>query len=266
MYVDTFSLEVETRAPTGQTNAYLVTGEAAETDDSARETLLIDPATRAETLDTVVAEKGLDHVAVTHAHPDHVGAVAEYARETGATVWARRGRAERFREATGIEPDRTFDDGDAVGPARAFETPGHAPDHTAFETDRGVVCGDLAVASGSVAVAAPEGDVRAYLTSLRRMLARSPPLLLPGHGPTIEQPRETCFRLLAHRRDREQSILATVETGARDLDDVVSGAYDKDLSGVRDLARATVVAHVEKLAHEGRVSWNPDTARVEPTG
>jgi glyoxylase-like metal-dependent hydrolase (beta-lactamase superfamily II) len=264
MYVDTFSLEVETRAPTGQTNAYLVTGDTP--DGNTPETLLIDPATRAETLDTVVAEKGLDHVAVTHAHPDHVGAVAEYARETGATVWARRGRAERFHDATGIEPDRTFGDGDAVGPARAFETPGHTPDHTAFETDRGIVCGDLAVASGSVAVAAPDGDVRAYLTSLRRVLARNPALLFPGHGPTIDRPRETCLRLLEHRRDRERSVLAAVETGARDLGDVVSGAYDKDLSGVRDLARATVVAHVEKLAHEGRVSWNPSTERVESTG
>lgn len=262
MYVDTFSLEVETRAPTGQTNAYLVTGDAGVTDGS--ETLLIDPATRAETLDTVVAEKGVDHVAVTHTHPDHVGAVEEYAREMGATVWARRGREARFRAATGTEPDRTFGDGDAVGPARAFETPGHAPDHTAFETGRGVVCGDLAVASGSVAVAAPEGDVRAYLTSLRRLSARDPTRLFPGHGPTIDRPRETCRRLLAHRRDRERSILAAIEAGARDLDAVVAGAYDKDISGVRDLARATVIAHVEKLAHEGRVSWNPNAERVEP--
>ncbi|MEZ3115279.1 MBL fold metallo-hydrolase [Halobaculum sp. MBLA0147] len=295
MYVDTFSLDVSTRAPTGQTNAYLVSGEpvVGDTDagprsddtdheppsddadaesgtaeradtDPETETLLIDPAARSETLDTVVHEKGLDHVAVTHTHPDHVDAVAHYATTTDATVWARRWRTDRFREATGVDPDRTFLDGDAVGPARVSDTPGHAPDHVAFETARGVVCGDLAVATGSVAVAAPEGDVRAYLASLRRLLARDPPRLYPGHGPVIDDPRGTCERLLAHRRDRERAVREAVAGGARDLESVVDDAYETDVSGVRDLARATVVAHLEKLAAEGHLRWDPTTERVSP--
>jgi glyoxylase-like metal-dependent hydrolase (beta-lactamase superfamily II) len=200
---------------------------------------------------------------VTHAHPDHVDGVAAYADETGATVWARRGREARFEAATGHAPDRTFVEGESVGGLTVLDTPGHAPDGVAFESDTGIVCGDLAVASGSVAVAAPEGDLRAYAVALRRLYARDPPRLYPGHGPVIDDPRATVCRLLAHRRERERRVVRAVEEGAADVDAVVAAAYDRDLSGVRDLARGTVRAHLDKLAVEGRVRFDRETGRVE---
>ncbi|WP_101296241.1 MBL fold metallo-hydrolase [Halegenticoccus soli] len=247
--IDRVSVPVATRAPTGRTNAYLV----GETD-----ALLVDPPARTDELDEAVADREVAHVAVTHTHPDHVGAVADYAAETGATVWARRGREDRFEAATGVRPDRTFGEGTeiAVGDGRVevLDAPGHAPDHVAFAVGGDVLCGDLAVAEGSVVVGAPEGDVRAYLTALRRLHARDPSRLLPGHGPVIDDPRATLVRLIRHRLDRERRVLAAVREGASDPDAILDAAYDKDLGGVRDLARATVVAHVEKLAHEGKVA------------
>jgi glyoxylase-like metal-dependent hydrolase (beta-lactamase superfamily II) len=138
--------------------------------------------------------------------------------------------------------------------------PGHAPEHVGFEAAAGLVTGDVAVAEGSVVVGAPEGDMRAYLTSLRRLHARCPPALLPSHGPAISDPRSVCERLLAHRLDREQRVLAAVQSGAGTLDELLDRAYEKDLGGVRDLARATVAAHLEKLAVEGRVRWDGERA------
>ena len=259
MPLERVPVPVETRAPGGETNAYLLG------DDDA---LLVDPAARTDALDAAVAERGVANVAVTHAHPDHVGAVAAHAERTGATVWALAGREERFEAATGVAPDRTFADGDALpagaGEATALATPGHAPDHVAFETETGIVCGDLAVAEGSVAVAAPEGDVAAYLDSLDRLRGRDPTALYPGHGPVIDDPAATCERLAARRRDRERRIYEAVAGGARDPDAALSVAYDADLSGVRELARATVVAHVEKLAADGRVRWDPENERIDP--
>ena len=250
-------VSVPTRAPTGTTAAYVCGDEAA---------LLVDPADTDDALDSRLSDRTLAHIALTHYHPHHAGAVAHYARETNATIWARRGRAAAFEAATGVTPDRLFSDGTTIptdaGPVTVLDTPGHAPEHVAFATDGGVVSGDLAVAEGSVVVGAPEGDVRAYLASLRRLHARNPSALLPSHGPRIETPRETCARLISHRLERERRVQAAVDDGADALDEVLDAAYEKDLTGVRDLARATVLAHLEKLAVEGTVSW--DGERVAP--
>jgi hypothetical protein len=59
-------------------------------------------------------------------------------------------------------------------------------------------------------------------------------------------------------------VLTAVQEGATDVDGVVDAAYDKDLSGFDDLARATVVAHLEKLDVEGRVALDPGTGVVAP--
>jgi len=246
-----------TRAPTGETAAYV---------SGRPDGLLVDPADRTAELDAAVAEADIAHLAVTHHHPDHVGAVAHYARETDATVWARRGRADDFESATGVPPDRTFAEGTTIPVGDGVEVldlPGHAPEHVGFDTADGVVSGDVAVAEGSVVVGAPDGDMRAYLISIRRLYARRPDRLYPAHGPMISEPRAVCWRLLHHRLHREGRVLAAVESGASSPDAILDAAYEKDLSGVRDLARATVVAHLEKLAVEGRVRWDGEQAVLE---
>lgn len=250
-----FSIPVDTRAPTGATNSFLL-GDGNPTS----ETLLVDPAATDDDLDAAVGSDGLDHVAVTHTHPDHVGAVGHYARNQSddATVWAHADYVDEFQAATGVEPDRTFVDGDRVGPATVVATPGHARDHVAFasadESAREqLLVGDLAVADGSVVVGGDGADLTEYLDSLRRVREREPSRLHPGHGPTIDDPEGTIDRLIDHRLDREAKVLAAVDEGATDVDSVVDAAYDKDLTGVEDLARATTVAHLEKLLADGQI-------------
>lgn len=262
MQVTCVPVDVPTRAWGGQTNAYVLGDSDA---------LLVDPAARTPGLNDALDGRSVANVAVTHHHPDHVGAVEAYAREFDATLWARSGREAAFESATGTTPDRTFREGTAIpvdgGTVEVLETPGHAPEHVAFaaaegsEDGREVLVGDLAVADGSVAVGTPEGDLRAYLTSLRRIHARDPPRLFPGHGPVVDDPRDTCRRLIRHRLDRERRILAAVESGAATVEAILDAAYEKDLAGVRDLARATVRAHLEKLDVEGRIEWDGHRAR-----
>jgi len=251
------------RTPSGPTNAYVLGHEDA---------LLVDPAADHEDIDELLTDRTVGHVAVTHCHRDHVGGVAAYAERCDATLWARTGREGRFRDATGVAPDRTFREGTVIpagdGPVTVLDTPGHAPEHVAFEVPAAdgrhpaLVTGDLAVEPGTVVVGAPEGDMRAYLTSLRRTHARDPARLYPGHGAVIDDPRATLQRLVDHRRDREARVLAAVEGGARTVDAVLEEAYEKDLTGVRDLAAATVRAHLDKLESEGHVEW--DGAHADP--
>jgi hypothetical protein len=84
--------------------------------------------------------------------------------------------------------------------------------------------------------------------------------LYPGHGPPIDDVRTACRRLIEHRLDRERRVLRAVEGGARTVAEIVDGAYEKDLSGVEDLAAATVQAHLEKLAVEGSLGWDGERA------
>lgn len=248
-----YPVPVATRAPQGETNAYVV---------GTTEQVLVDPAGHTPELDAAAAS--VDHVAVTHTHPDHVGAVADYADHADATVWAHAAFADRFERATGVAPDRTFRPGDELGDSgvEVLDTPGHSPDHVAFLTDGAAVTGDLVFAEGSVFVGADDGDMRAYLASLRRVAARDFDRLYPGHGPVVENPRQRLHELHAHRVDRERRVLAAVEAGAESVDDILAAAYDKYLTGVRDLAGQTVRAHLDKLTVEGRVTW--DGARARP--
>jgi len=248
--VEGVSIPVGHRVPYGATNAYVV-GES--------DSLLVDPAAASEELDDALAGRDVTHVAVTHTHPDHVGAVADYAADLDATVWARAGREDAFQRATGVAPDRTFREGTVVGPTRVVETPGHAGDHVAFVAGDAALVGDVAVAEGSVVIG-ESGDLRAYLTTLRRLRHMDLSRLYPGHGPAIDDPAATLDRLLFHRLDRDASIRRAVRGGARTPDEIVDAAYEKDVSDVRELARLTVRAHLRKLAIEGDVAWDGERA------
>ncbi|WP_079977630.1 MBL fold metallo-hydrolase [Halococcus sediminicola] len=244
-------IPVETAAPGGETNCYVLGSERA---------LLVDPAAETAALDE--ACDGVEHLLVTHTHPDHVGGVEAYADR--ATVWARAGYEERFERTTGVSPDRVFGPGTRIetdaGLVEVLTTPGHAPDHVALALDNELLVGDLAVAAGSVVVGGRDGDMRGYLTALRRLHARNPSRLYPGHGPVIEEPCAVLERLIAHRLRRERAVVQAVNEGARTVAAVTDAAYGKDLSGVRELAERTVEAHLDKLAVEGRIEWDGERA------
>lgn len=254
MRIERVDLSVSSRAPGGGVAAYVLG------DDDG---ILVDPGGDSDQLQQAVDDAGIAHVLATHHHPDHVGGIADYADE--ATVWARRGRTDDFERASGVTPDRTFTAGTTLetstGAVEIVDTPGHAPEHVALQVGDAFVTGDLAVAEGSVVVGAPDGDLRAYLTSLRRLYARAPDRLYPGHGPVIEDPRLTLERLLAHRLRRERRVFAAVVDGNESVETITDAAYEKDLSGVVDLAQATVRAHLAKLAVEGHIEWDGDRAR-----
>lgn len=246
MDVRRFPVPTTTSAPTGTTNAYLV-GD-----------LLIDPAARTDALDD--AAEGATHVAATHTHPDHVGSVAEYA--DSHTLWALAGHEERFEEATGVEPDETFSEGDYLAGLEVLETPGHAPDHVAFSTGEAAICGDLAMAEGSVFVGGEGADMAAYLDSLRRLRELDCRVLYPGHGEPLEAPGERLDWLIDHRLERERRVREAVEAGNHEVETIRDAAYEKDLSGVAELASLAVEAHLEKLAAEGAIEWDGERARL----
>jgi glyoxylase-like metal-dependent hydrolase (beta-lactamase superfamily II) len=207
---------------------------------------------------------GLARVVVTHAHSDHA---------TGAASIAARWPGARFFKFPSPERDARYPvrweplaDGDLVAAGddrfRVVHTPGHAPDHVALwhAESRMLFGGDLAAASTTVVIPEAEkgGSVTRYLQSLDRILALDPAILLPAHGPAIHEVGRILGRYKAHRHAREQQIVKALAECPRTPDELVSGLYPSIHPELAQSARATVLAHLEKLQEERRASAGPE--------
>jgi len=177
-------------------------------------------------------------ILVSHGHADHVGALPALLAATGAPVL-------RFGEGVA--------DGATVGEWTALHTPGHAADHLCFARADGVVLtADHVMSFSTSVVIPPDGDMAAYMASLRRLLARSDSVYLPGHGPPITSPRPFVAALLDHRLHREAAILEAIRRAMLTPARVVEQLYVALDPALRPAAEASVTAHLLKLAAEGR--------------
>jgi glyoxylase-like metal-dependent hydrolase (beta-lactamase superfamily II) len=195
-------------------------------------------------------------VLVTHHHGDHAEAALPWGIRFGATVAA----ADR-----GVAGPH----GRLLGPGERLKvagvvldvvpTPGHTADHLAFRLPSGaVLVGDHVLGRGTSVVTYPEGDVVAYLESLRRVHALGPSALYCGHGPELtENPIEVLDFYLAHRAWREQQVLDALADGAGTVDEIVAVVYADVPREMWPAAAQSTRATLDKLAAEGRVRPRP---------
>jgi glyoxylase-like metal-dependent hydrolase (beta-lactamase superfamily II) len=150
-------------------------------------------------------------------------------------------------------------------------TPGHTPDHLAFHASSAssLFTGDAVLGRGTSVIDPPEGDLTAYLRSLRRMRDLAPRTIYPGHGPVVLRAMAVLDEYLEHRAMREHQILTALEDAWRPIDELVGEIYADYPSEVHALASRSVLAHLLKLEVEGRaekrtkagvVRWT----RIEP--
>src|SRR5215213_5422677 len=191
-------------------------------------------------LDAVLAAAGgaLDGIVLTHDHSDHSEGAPALAERSGADVVRPRG-------------------GERVGPFDVIATPGHAPDHVSLRAGAVLFTGDTVLGTGSVFIAPGEGSLAAYLDSLRRLRELELEAILPGHGPVVWEPRAKLDEYIEHRLERERRVIDALAVGARTRDELLDRAWsDVDLEShpyLRFAAAATLEAHLEKLADEGRL-------------
>ena len=194
------------------------------------------------------AEAPIRAILLTHGHHDHWGALASLKAATGAPVhgWHR-------PFATEVRPDVAVQDGAMVGELRAIHTPGHAPDHLCFESPAGIVfSGDVVMGWSTTVVGGTGGDMAAYFQSLDRLLGHESQLYLPGHGPPVPAPTAYVGALLAHRRQREEAIVAALGAVPRTLAALVATIYPGLEATLVTAAERNVAAHLDKLEVEGR--------------
>ncbi len=187
---------------------------------------------------------GAGGIALTHDHGDHAGAAAAVRAGAGGAPVA----AARWEDA-----DVLLCDGDDFGPLHVLATPGHATDHLAFVLGDVCFTGDAVLARSSVFVAPDPGALRGYLAALERLRGLDLALLCTGHGPPVTDPAALLERYLAHRRDRERRLLAALDEGLRDADELLDRVWDDAPASLRLAATATLAAHLDKLGDEGRL-------------
>jgi glyoxylase-like metal-dependent hydrolase (beta-lactamase superfamily II) len=161
------------------------------------------------------------------------------------------------------EADVLIAGGSVIGPLESIFTPGHARDHLAFIAGAAAFTGDAVLGEGSVFVAPYAGALRAYLDGLERLRRRELEVLCPGHGPLVPHPAEKLDQYLAHRRQREERLLAALATGKRGMDELLDEVWDDAPAELRYAAAVTLAAHLDKLEEEGRLPEGVERPRFD---
>jgi len=186
-----------------QENSYLIV------DPSTRRAALVDPGAEPEQLIEMVRASGatVEAIWLTHAHIDHIGAIAPIKRIWDVPVHMHpadrplfdRGALQAAAYGLPFEqpdpPERELAEGDVLtlGALRfdVMHVPGHAPGHVVFVTEGHMIGGDLLFAGSIGRTDLPFSDPDRMMESLERVATLpDQTAVYPGHGPTTAIGRE----------------------------------------------------------------------------
>ena len=94
-----------------------------------------------------------------------------------------------------FKPDIKLKDGDIVkGPdwtIRAIHTPGHTSNHMCYGLEEIPILftGDHIMGWSTTVIIPPDGDMTAYMNSLRKLLSLNYKVYYPTHGSPIKEPK-----------------------------------------------------------------------------
>jgi glyoxylase-like metal-dependent hydrolase (beta-lactamase superfamily II)/8-oxo-dGTP pyrophosphatase MutT (NUDIX family) len=231
------------------TNTYIL-GEA--------ERAVIDPGPDiASHIEKILAFPNIKWVLCTHTHIDHSPAAAAIKAATGAQLLGR--PAPEGQDAT-FKPDFVLENGQRVQigemTLRAIHTPGHASNHLCYllEQTKMLFTGDHVMQGSTVVINPPDGDMRAYIQSLEKLLEEDIAIIAPGHGYLIGAPHKEFRRLIAHRLAREEKVVnALTKLGPASLEELLPLVYDDVPVRIHRVAARSLTAHLDKLAADGAV-------------
>lgn len=192
-----FTLQAIVTEPPWYENCYIVTHV-----DSGWQ-IVVDPGSNAREIMAVLGANGgpVREILLTHAHPDHIGAVPELQQTLGLDCRAHEGELPLLEDAPGFslaalgiatprpKSFKTF--GDAVElvvggvKIEVIPCPGHTPGGVVYVFPGFALTGDTLFNHGIGRTDLPGGDGPTLMRSITRLLDRLDPatVLYCGHGP-----------------------------------------------------------------------------------
>jgi len=186
-----------------ENNCFLVIEEVS------KECFITDPGDEPDRIMDFVNENTLKvkYLVCTHTHFDHVGAVSDLKKDTGAKIVIHKDDLPIYESSQdhaaiwGFEidplpqPDVFVSDGDTIAIGNLqFEilhTPGHSPGGICIYGEGFVITGDTLFAGSVGRTDLPGGDIQKLKTSFKRLMSLSDGVkVLPGHGPETTIGRE----------------------------------------------------------------------------
>jgi len=171
-------------------------------DENTKEVLVIDPGDEPDRILDLINENdyNVKYIVCTHAHFDHVGAVPDLKKETGAKIVIHRDEIEIYKN-TGDqaalwgyeldplpEPDMFASEGDKleIGDLifEIIHTPGHSPGGICLYGEGILITGDTLFAGSVGRTDFYGGNIEKLKSSFKRLMSLSDEVrVLPGHGP-----------------------------------------------------------------------------------
>jgi glyoxylase-like metal-dependent hydrolase (beta-lactamase superfamily II) len=235
-----------------------------------------DPAHLAA-IEKAVEGQTVSHIIVTHSHVDHSPLAMVLSAKTGAPVYgfgpADAARSKLMNQlavegnlggAEGIDPDFTPDilvaNGEEIKGAEwalnAVHTPGHLSNHLCFawEGNDSLFSGDHVMGWASTLVSPPDGDLTAFMASLKTLQNRPEHTYYAGHGAPLFEAHNMLDYLLAHRLGREDQIMARLQSAPRTVAELTTDMYADVNPLLHGAASRNVLAHLIDLFERGLVT------------
>jgi len=245
------------------------------------EVAVIDPGpndlAHLKAIETALKGQTLSHIIVTHSHVDHSPLAAVLSAKTGAPVYgfgpANAARSKLMNQlavegnlggAEGIDPHFTPDiliaDGDEIKGVEwslnAVHTPGHLSNHLCFAWNGSdsLFSGDHVMGWASTLVSPPDGDLTAFMSSLKILQNRPEHTYYAGHGAPLLEAHNMLDYLLAHRLGREDQIMARLQSASRTVAELTADMYADVNPLLHGAAARNVLAHLIDLFERGLVA------------
>ena len=223
------------------TNTWVLRGKGSN------ELVVVDPGPDDdEHIGRIAALGRITLVLISHRHGDHTDGIDKLVELTGAPV---RSAGSGFLRGLSGE----LIDGEVIDAAglkiRVMATPGHTADSLSFVLDDAVLTADTVLGRGTTVIDNEDGSLADYLESLQRLRGLGSRVVLPGHGPDLDDLESVTAEYLAHREQRLDQVRVALRTLGDDASarQIVEHVYVDVDEKLWDAAEWSVQAQLDYL-------------------